>query len=111
MAAGNMGDLLRHAGRMRKDLEKIQEELKNRYVEATAGGDLVSVTLNGQQEVVKISFDPKVFGDARDKVDVDLLEDLVVAAVNQGIEKSKALMKGEMEGVTGGLSGLLPGLL
>ena len=66
--------------------------------------------MNGQQELVKVSIDPKVFGDAAAKVDVELLEDLVVAAVSQGIEKSKALMKEEMEKVTGGLGGLMPGL-
>jgi DNA-binding YbaB/EbfC family protein len=96
---------------MRKDMEKIQEELKERYVQAAAGGDLVEVMVNGQQEVVKVTIDPKFFGEAGGKVDVELLEDLIVAAVSQGIEKSKTLMKEELEKVTGGLGGMLPGLI
>lgn len=111
MSPGNMGDLVRQAGRMRKDMERVQEQLKERYVQASAGGDLVEVTLNGQQEVVKVSIDPKLFGDVASKVDVEMLEDLVLAAISQGIEKSKSLMKKEMEQVTGGLGGMLPGLL
>lgn len=110
MSTGNMGDIVRQAGRMRKDMEKVQEELLERYVEASAGDGLVDVTLNGQQGVVKVSIDPKFFGDVADKVDIDLLEDLLLAAFSQGVEKSKALMKSEMEQVTGGLGGMIPGL-
>jgi DNA-binding YbaB/EbfC family protein len=110
MSTGNMGDILRQAGRMRRDMEKVQEELKERYVEASAGEGLVEVMLNGQQEVVKISIDPEFFKDVADKVEVDLLEDLLLAALSQGVEKSKALMKTEMEQVSGGLGGLMPGL-
>ena len=110
MNPSNLGDLLKHATRMRKEIDKVQEDLKNRFVEAHAGGDLVHVTLNGQQELVKVSIDPKVFGDGGSKVDLEMLEDLLLAAVSQGIEKSKALMKEELAKVTGGLGGMLPGL-
>lgn len=107
----DLGGILRQAGRMRQDLDKVQEDLRNRYVEASAGGGLVEVTLNGQQEVVKIAIDPKLLA-PRDggKVDIEVIEDLVVAAINQGLASSKALMKTEMEKVTGALGGLLPGL-
>ena len=111
MNPNNMGDLLRQVTRMRKDMDRVQEGLKTRFVEAKAGGDLVEVTLNGQQDLIKVSISPKIFESGGEgKVDVELLEDLIVAAVSQGIEKSKALMKEEMERVTGGLGGLLPGM-
>jgi DNA-binding protein YbaB len=96
---------------MRKDMDKVQEGLKSRFVEAASGGDLVKVTLNGHQEVVKLNVNPKVFGEVAEKVDVGLLEDLLVAALSQGLEKSKALMKSELGKVAGGgAGGLFPGL-
>lgn len=113
MSQGNLSELLRNVTRMRKDLDKVQEGLKGRYVEAKSGGDLVTVTLNGRQDLVKISLDPKLVAPGADgKVDLALVEDLIVAAVGQGMEKSRALMRQEMEKVTGdlGLGGMLPGL-
>jgi len=96
---------------MRKDMDKVQDELKNRYVEGRAGGDLVHVTVNGQQELVKVTISPKILGSGDGaKMDLELLEDLIVAAVSQGIEKSKALMKEELGKVSGGLGGMIPGL-
>lgn len=106
-----MNDLVRQMGRMRKDMDTVSEELKGRYVEAESGGGLVEVVFNGQQEIAKISLSPKVVEPGSDgKVDIDLLEDLIVAAVSQAIEQSKALMREEMNKVTGGLGGALPGL-
>ena len=107
----DMNDLVRQMGRMRKDMDTVSEELRERYVEAEAGGGLVEVVFNGQQEIVKVSLSPKlVEPDGDGKVDVELLEDMIVAAVSQGIEKSKELMREEMNKVTGGLGGALPGL-
>ncbi len=114
MSQGNLGDLLKNVSRMRKDLDKVQESLKGRYVEAKSGGDLVQVTLNWRQDLVKISLDPKLFKAGEDgKLDVALIEDLIVAALSQGMEKSRTLMRQEMEKVTGdlGVAGMLPGLL
>ena len=109
--SGNMNDLLKQAGRMRKDMEKVADELRQRYVEADAGGNLVKVVFNGQQEMVKISLDEKlVKPDGGGNVDLAMLEDLIVAAVSKGLEESKALMKAEMDKATGGLSSSLPGL-
>ncbi len=109
--SGNMNDLLKQAGRMRKDMEKVSEELRDRYVEADAGGNLVKVIFNGQQELVKISLDAKlVEPDGDGNVDLEVVEDLIVAAVSKGLVESKALMKTEMDKATGGLSGSLPGL-
>jgi len=109
--SGNMNDVLRQATRMRKDMERVSEELKDVYVEASAGGDLVEVVVNGQQELAKLSLDPKLFAPGSDgQPDVEMIEDLIIAAISQGMEKSKALMKTEMDKATGGLSGSLPGL-
>jgi len=105
----NLGDMVRQAARMRKDMEAAQEDLKNRYVAADAGGGLIEVTLNGRQDLVKITIDPKALGKSTPD-DVSLLEDMIVAAVSQGMEKSRALMKEELDRVTGGLGGMLPGL-
>jgi DNA-binding YbaB/EbfC family protein len=98
---------------MQKNMERAQEDLKNRYVDASAGGGLVEATFNGQQEIVKVRIDPKAVAAGEDgRVDVGLLEDLVTAAVSQGLEKSRALMKEEMRKATGGLGleNMLPGL-
>ena len=108
-----LNDLMRQAGRMRKDMERVQEDLRSRYVDASVGGGLVEATFNGQQDLVKIRIDPKTVAPGADgRVDMTLLEDLVTAAVSQGIEKSRALMKDEMQKVTGGLGleGIVPGL-
>jgi DNA-binding YbaB/EbfC family protein len=106
-----MGDLLKQVTRMRKDMDKVQEELKERYVEASVGDELVEVTFNGQQELIKVSISPNLLKpDADGEVDVDMVEDLIVAAVNSGIEKSKALMSEEMNDATGGLAAGFPGL-
>ncbi len=109
--SADMSDLLRQAGRLRKDMEGVKDELRERYVESDAGGGMVEVVFNGQQELVKVSIDPKAVAPSGDgKVDVDLLEDLVLAAVSSGLEKSKELMRTEMDKATGGLSKTLPGL-
>ena len=93
------------------NIDKIQEGLKNRYVEASVAEGLVEVTFTGQQELAKISIDPKALQTGDDgAVDVEMLEDLILAAVNQGIEKSKALANEEMDGATGGLASGMPGL-
>ena len=105
----NLGDMVRQAARMRKDMESAQEDLKGRYVSGDAGGGLIEVTLNGRQDLMKITIDPKALGKGTPD-DVSLLEDMIVAAVSQGMEKSRALMKEELDRVTGGLGGMLPGL-
>jgi DNA-binding YbaB/EbfC family protein len=103
--SGGIGDMMRQAQQMSKELGKIQHGLKERVVEGTAGGGVVSVHVNGNQEVLSIKIDPE----AVDPDDVDMLQDLVVAAVNQGLVKAKALAQKEMNRVTGGM--LPPGLL
>lgn len=102
---GGMGDLMRQAQSMSKELGRIQHGLKERVVEGTAGGGVVKVLANGNQEFLSVTIDPE----AVDPDDVEMLQDLIVAASNQAIEKAKALAQKEMGKVTGGM--LPPGLL
>lgn len=99
----NLGKLMKQAQDMQRKIEKVKEELKERVVEATAGG-AVRVRLNGAQELLDIELRPEVL-----KEDPAILQDLVVAAVNEGLKKSKALAEEELAKVTGG-GGAWPGL-
>ncbi|MCC6466466.1 MAG: YbaB/EbfC family nucleoid-associated protein [Planctomycetes bacterium] len=101
---GNFNDLMRQAARMQRDMGKLQEELKERYVEGAAGDGAVKVVCSAAGELVKI----EISKDAVDTDDLSLLEDLVVAAVNAGLKKAEELRQGEMAKVTGGLN--LPGM-
>lgn len=101
----NLGDLIKQAQKMQKRMLEVQEELKNRTVEARVGGGMVTVVANGNQEVISITIAPEVV----DPDDVEMLEDLIVAAVNEARRKAQELMASEMEKLTGGIS--LPGLL
>lgn len=100
----NLGDLMKQAQKMQKRMLEVQEELKNRTVEARVGGGMVTVVANGNQEIISITIAPEVV----DPDDVEMLEDLVVAAVNEARRKAQELMASEMEKLTGGIS--LPGL-
>ena len=104
MNINNMGDVLKNANKIRKDIDRVQGELKDRYVEGKAADGLVSVLVNGQQEVVKVSIKPEA------AEDIELLEDLILAAIGQGVDKSKALKNEEINKVTGGFGDSLAGL-
>ena len=82
---GNMQGMLKKVQKMQKDMEKAQEEIKNTVVEASIGGGAVSVTMNGEQEVLSIKIAPA----AVDPEDVEALEDLILAAVNEANRKAK----------------------
>ncbi len=97
-------DIMKQAHKMRKELQRIQEELANRTVEATSGGGMVTVVVNGRQELLSI----KIEKDIVDPGDLDMLENLILAAVNQGIAKSQDMLKEEMSKITGGIN--IPGL-
>lgn len=101
---GNMGNMMKQFQKMQKQMEEMQAELEKRTVEATSGGGIVTVVCNGKQEVESISIDPA----AVDPEDVEMLEDLVLAAVNEGLRKSQEMMQEEMQKLTGGLN--IPGL-
>ena len=104
-AGGNMGDMVRRAQEAQKNLAKIQEDLKDRVVEASSGGGAVTAYMTGQQEIVKITIKPEVV----DPEDVAMLEDLVAAAVKEALAASKKLMQDEMGKAMGGLR--IPGLM
>ncbi|MEE9311912.1 MAG: YbaB/EbfC family nucleoid-associated protein [Planctomycetota bacterium] len=101
---GNFGDLMKQAQKMQRDMGRIQEELKERYVEGSAGDELVKVVCSVAGEVVRIDIEPG----AIDMDDISLLEDLVVAAVNTGLKKAEELKQAEMAKVTGGMN--FPGM-
>ncbi len=101
---GDMAGMLKQAQKMQKDMARIQEELKERIVEGTAGGGMVKALVNGQQELDSVKIDPSGI----DPAAPGMLEDLVVAAVQNGLKASKEMMQAEMQKVTGGMG--LPGL-
>ena len=98
------GSMLKQAKKIQDEMEKIQEELAAKKVEASSGGGMVTVEVNGNQEVVSIKIDPEVISSG----DKEMLEDLVLTAVNEGIRKAKDLMKERIAEVTGGLN--IPGV-
>ncbi len=100
----NIGKLMKQAQEMQAKMAKLQEELAHKEVEASSGGGMVTVKMNGQQEVLAINIDPEVFKEG----DQEMLEDLVVAAVNEARRQSLDLAKEEMSKLTGGLP--IPGL-
>ncbi len=104
MSFGDMGQFLQQAQKMQRELRQVQEDLKKRTVVGESGGGMVKVYINGQQEVLKIEVDKQ----AVDPEGMSMLEDLLLVAVNNGMEKSRELSKTEMGRVTGGLS--IPGL-
>ncbi|MHC5036570.1 MAG: YbaB/EbfC family nucleoid-associated protein [Planctomycetota bacterium] len=105
MKGMDFGDLMKQAQKLTKQMNKIQGALKERVVEGSAGGGVVKVFMNGQQEVVGIKVNP----DTLDPDDVEMLQDLLMVAVNQALKKSKDLAQAEMAKATGGA--LPPGLL
>jgi DNA-binding YbaB/EbfC family protein len=104
----DMDKLLQQVGQMQEQMQKAQDELANETVEATAGGGMVTVTANGAGEIKQIKIDPK----AIDPNDPEILEDMILAAVNEAIRSARSLMESKLGGLAGGaLGGLgLPGL-
>lgn len=99
---GNLAGILKSAKEMQGQMAKLQEELAGRRYEGDAGGGMVRATVNGKGTLVDIKIDPQAAGD------VELLEDLVKAAVGAAVTKSQEAMKSELASLTGGLN--LPGL-
>jgi len=103
----NMQQLLKQAQKMQQDMIAAQESLKDEVVEASAGGGMVTVEVTGDMEVKSIKIKP----DAVDPEDVELLQDMVLAAVNEALRAAQELAASKLGGLTGGLGGLgLPGL-
>lgn len=102
---GNMQNIMKQAQKMQKDMEKMQSELQDKTVEATAGGGAVTVVVSGKKEVKDIIIKPEVV----DPDDVEMLQDLILAAVNEAMRKADDMVNSEMSKITGGLGGL-PGM-
>lgn len=101
----DLNDLMRQAQKMTKQMGKIQNELKERVVEGSAGGGAVILYVNGAQEVVGVKISPE----ALDPDDPEMLQDLVMAAANQALKKAKEMAQAEMTKATGGM--VPPGML
>ncbi len=99
-----MNDMLRQAQIMQKKMTDLQDQLGNRTIEATSGGGMVTVSCTGKQDILSIKIDPA----AVDPNDVDMLQDLVLTAVNEAIRQSKAMVEKEMGAITGGMK--IPGM-
>jgi DNA-binding YbaB/EbfC family protein len=104
----NMQALLKQAQKMQQDMMEAQEKLKDETVEASAGGGMVTVVVSGDLVVQSIKIDP----DAVDPEDVEMLSDMVLAAVNEGLRAAQEMAAAKLGGITGGLGGGLglPGL-
>jgi hypothetical protein len=100
-----LGNILKQAQQMHAKISQLQEEMAEKRVEASAGGGMVSIVMNGRQEILSLRIDPEVVNPE----DTEMLQDLIVAAVNEAIRKSQEMMQEEMKKITGGLS--IPGLL
>ena len=98
------GNMMKEAQKLQQQMMALQEEVAKRTVEATAGGGMVTVVVNGKQEIISIKIDPEVVS----KDDVQMLEDLVLAACNEALRKSRELVQQELGKLTGGLK--IPGL-
>ncbi len=101
---GNMNNMLKQAQKMQKQMEKVQAEVEEKEVEVTAGGGAITVKANGKKEILNIAIKPEVV----DPDDVEMLEDLILAAVNEALRKADELVANEMGKVTGGMN--IPGL-
>ena len=104
MAKG-IGNMMRQASQMQKKMAQMQEELSSRTIEASAGGGMVRCMVSGKQEILSLTIDPEVV----DPDDVEMLQDLVIAAVSEAIKKSQELVSNEMGKIAGGLGINLPG--
>ena len=100
----DFGKMMKQAQQMQAKMAKLQDELAETVFESSSGGGMVKVKMNGQQEVLGIEIDPEVFNDG----DKEMLEDLIVAALNEARQKAADIAKERMSGLTGGLN--IPGL-
>ena len=101
---GNMNQLLKQAKKMQEKMEQMQKELEEEVVEGSAGGGMVKCKVNGRLEILSIEISPEVV----DPDDIETLQDLILAAVRNGIEKANKMMSDQMSQITGGLN--IPGL-
>ena len=101
----NFGNIMKQAKKMQEKIASIQAELEGKTVEATAGGGMVTVVVNGKFELLSLKIDREVVNPE----DVDMLQDLIMAAVNEGVRKAQEMATAEMSKITGGFN--IPGLM
>jgi nucleoid-associated protein EbfC len=101
---GGMGNIMKQAQQMQQKMLKMQEEMAERTVEASVGGGMVTVVANGRSEIISVKIEPQ----AVDPDDIEMLEDLVLAGVNEALRKAQEMMANEMTKLTGGMK--IPGL-
>jgi DNA-binding YbaB/EbfC family protein len=104
MSKKMLGDIMREAQKLQSEMARMQEEAKKKTVEATAGGGMVTVVANGGNQIVSISIDKEVVNPD----DVEMLQDLIMAASNEALRRAQEMVNEEMSKLTGGLQ--LPGL-
>nr|WP_330392782.1 YbaB/EbfC family nucleoid-associated protein [Asaccharospora irregularis] len=104
MMPGNMNNLLKQAQKMQENMEKMQRELESKEIEASVGGGAVTVKVNGKKEVLDIAIKPEVV----DPDDIEMLQDLVLSAINEALRNVDEVTSSQMSKVTGGMN--IPGL-
>jgi DNA-binding YbaB/EbfC family protein len=100
----DMNEIMKQAQQMQQRMSQVQNELAGRTVTASVGGGMVSVTVNGKNELLSVQIDKEVINPE----DQDMLQDLIVSAVNEGIKKAQDMAQAEMRKITGGMS--IPGI-
>lgn len=101
---GNMNNMMKQVQKMQKQMGEMQAELETREVEATAGGGAIKAVVNGKKELLNIEIQPEVV----DPDDIEMLQDLIIAAVNEAAKKADEMMEKEMGKITGGMN--IPGM-
>ena len=107
MGGKNQMQMMKQAQKMQQDLLKMQEEMESREYEATAGGGVITAVVSGKRELVRVNIDPE----AVDPDDVEMLQDMIVAAVNEALKNAHETVENEMSKLTGGMGGGFGGLL
>ncbi len=105
MPKGGMQGLMKQAQKMQKQMQQAQEELANEIVEGSAGGGMVVVKANGKKEIKNVKINPEILSE-----DVEMVEDLILAAVNQAMQNAEELANSKMGNIQGGLGNSLSGL-
>lgn len=99
MLKGNMAGMMKQIQKMQEDMQKTQEELSNKTISAESGGGMVKVVVNGQKQLISIAIDDEIIKSG----DKEMIEDLVVAAVNKGLEAAGKMAESEMSNLTKGM--------
>ncbi|MCX5844960.1 MAG: YbaB/EbfC family nucleoid-associated protein [Deltaproteobacteria bacterium] len=101
----NIGNIMKQAKKIQEKMASMQAELESKTIEATAGGGMVTVVVNGKFEILSLKIDKEVVNPE----DLDMLQDLIIAAVNEGVRKAQEMASAEMSKITGGFN--IPGLM